>query len=513
MRGKRIQVRQKIQIFVCLFFFTFDLKPFSIAMAQVIEQNDIDEIPAAEIPPFLGLTQQQSSLLVALYKESDPEFAKQVPTALPVAAQQLAAEYAKRNSIGNKLKRANEKFGKEYELFETAQQQAMERLSKTQDMNVDKAAEGLDLSKESTQIMDLLLGSFLYGGVRNSNAEEKRELMSPLASPNFEGAKAFLEQALGLGFSMAAVQIGSLYVQEDKIAAGKNMKEGEDAKQLAFEWYKKAADLNNPMALHKLGFFYESGYGCTKNVQAAIEAYERAYEEGYPDSAHNLGLIHQGLVPASVPFKDIKKAMKYFESAKQWGYAPSANALGRMYLLMSKNAEMAKEAGDPGSDTEEYIVTGIDFMEYAADNGDADAMLMLGLIFGSKDYGLYDMDKAQNYMELALVRGETEAFTYLVRILRAKMAARVALENENLEKFEKLSVEDKQKLIRQLAKEAAPEKVRHRQCSNTHCTKVEEKTGDFKKCGKCQRVSYCSRECQKEHWKAGHKAVCSEPPK
>lgn len=202
--------------------------------------------------------------------------------------------------------------------------------------------------------------------------------------------------------------------------------------------------------------------------------------------------------------------MKYLEQGKEWGYAASANALGRLYLLMSKTPELAKEAGDPGSDKEEYIVTGIDYMEFAADNGDADAMLMLGLIFGSKDYGLYDMDKAQNYMELALVRGDTEAYVYLVRVLRAKMAARVALENENLENFSNLSVKDQEKLIRQLAKDAAPEAIRHKQCSNTFCEKTEEKEGDFKKCGQCQRVSYCSRDCQKAHWKGGHKAVCTE---
>lgn len=56
-----------------------------------------------QIPAFLGMTEQQSRLLVALYNETDPEFAKQMPTALPVAAQQLATEYEKRNSVGKKV--------------------------------------------------------------------------------------------------------------------------------------------------------------------------------------------------------------------------------------------------------------------------------------------------------------------------------------------------------------------------------------------------------------------------
>lgn len=75
-------------------------------MAQVVDQSapaDINGTPASEIPAILGLTQQQSALLVALYNETDPDFAKQIPTALPVAAQQLAAEYEKRNSVGKKV--------------------------------------------------------------------------------------------------------------------------------------------------------------------------------------------------------------------------------------------------------------------------------------------------------------------------------------------------------------------------------------------------------------------------
>ncbi|KAG0163834.1 hypothetical protein DFQ28_004240 [Apophysomyces sp. BC1034] len=480
-------------------------------MAQVQEHLPEGDIPAAtQVPAFLGLNQQQSALLVALYNETDPEFAKQLPTAMPVAAQQLAQEYEKRNNVGKKLERANTIYSDEFSMFEKIQQEALELLSKT-DMDIDKAAEGLNLDEKSEcSIHDLLLGSLLYGGLRREpSGPEDRASMSPVASPNFEGAKRLLERAFELGYTMAAVQIGSTYMQEEKLASGKNLP-GQDPKKLAFGWYLKAAEKSNPMANHKVGYFYEHGVGCKEDIQKAIEYYKKAFDQGYPDSGHNLGLIYQGNVTATLPLKDIKKSMEYFERARQWGYAASSNALGRMYLLMSKSKEMAEAAGNPGSDTDEYIVTGIDLLEDSANNGDADAMLMLGLIFGSKDYGLYDMDKAQNYMELALVRGDLEAFGYLVRILRGKMAARVALEKDNLENFEKLSQADKEKLIRQLAKEAAPEKVKHKQCGNTFCDKTEQNEGDFKRCSQCLRVSYCSRECQKEHWKSGHKAVCTK---
>lgn len=203
------------------------------------------------IPPFLGLSQQQSALLVALYAQVDPEFAPQVPTMLPVAAQQLAMEYEKKNSVAKKLERANMTWSDEYELLTNVQQKAVERLSEA-NMDVSKATADLNLGDDAT-VPDLLLASFLYGGVREEiTGENDRAKMSPVASPNFKGAKALLERVFTKNFSMAGVQIGSLYVQEDKLAGGANCTDGTDPKKEAYEWYLKAAKLGNPVRFHLL---------------------------------------------------------------------------------------------------------------------------------------------------------------------------------------------------------------------------------------------------------------------
>ncbi|KAK8816076.1 MYND-type zinc finger protein [Blastocystis sp. ATCC 50177/Nand II] len=47
-----------------------------------------------------------------------------------------------------------------------------------------------------------------------------------------------------------------------------------------------------------------------------------------------------------------------------------------------------------------------------------------------------------------------------------------------------------------------------RTCSNPNCGNTESKPGEFKKCSRCKTACYCSKECQLEHWKNGHKKEC-----
>ena len=47
-------------------------------------------------------------------------------------------------------------------------------------------------------------------------------------------------------------------------------------------------------------------------------------------------------------------------------------------------------------------------------------------------------------------------------------------------------------------------------CANPGC----ERGGlGLKKCSRCQKARYCGAECQKIHWKAGHKKECVRPSK
>jgi hypothetical protein len=51
-------------------------------------------------------------------------------------------------------------------------------------------------------------------------------------------------------------------------------------------------------------------------------------------------------------------------------------------------------------------------------------------------------------------------------------------------------------------------------CNNAACTnlatlsELQLVTGKAKVCGGCKHVRMCSAECQRQHWKAGHKIIC-----
>ena len=44
-------------------------------------------------------------------------------------------------------------------------------------------------------------------------------------------------------------------------------------------------------------------------------------------------------------------------------------------------------------------------------------------------------------------------------------------------------------------------------CANA-CGKMAKKGEGLKACNRCRSVWYCSRECQTQHWKQGHKSDC-----
>lgn len=50
-----------------------------------------------------------------------------------------------------------------------------------------------------------------------------------------------------------------------------------------------------------------------------------------------------------------------------------------------------------------------------------------------------------------------------------------------------------------------------RKCSKVGCKQFETSSREYKMCSQCKLTAYCSKECQKEAWKLGHKDMCQKP--
>jgi TPR repeat protein len=87
-------------------------------------------------------------------------------------------------------------------------------------------------------------------------------------------------EAASAGLSFAMVALGATLLKSREWAE-------------AFQWYEKAAARNHPVALHKMGYFYDEGLKAVVRPDRvkAISFYERSVALGMADSMHNLALL------------------------------------------------------------------------------------------------------------------------------------------------------------------------------------------------------------------------------
>ncbi|KAF9369675.1 hypothetical protein CPB97_003399, partial [Podila verticillata] len=462
-----------------------------MAIVEEIVEPTPSTSSTAAFEPFMGLSREQCHILLALYHVVDPTLEPNVPTLFPEMAQKFAEDRKERNTVSKKLERAAEVYTQEVLNLQEIQKAVFLALVES-DMDVDKAREFLKLSKdkklEDMTIQEVLTNGFLMGGMRDDDPSGKKA--SPLSSPTFREAKVFYDYAFDkFKFSMAAVQLGSFYLHEFKECQGENCEPGEDAEQTSLDYYLKAAELGNPMAMHKAAWHYDQKGQWHK----AIEWYTKAADDGYPDSAHNLGMIYQEGNPNIQPKIEVNLplALEYYTRGLHYGYAPSGTQMGRLYFMMATDRNLREKLPETdraySSDPQEYLMTAISYFDKAATLAEWESLQFLGMIYGSKDFGLYDIDRAQNLFELAFIcsNGGQQSFEFLLRTLSAKrtMIAEALAAKEDAGE----------------GSSAVPQKVDEegkKSCACKGCENKETKKDEFQRCAGCKKRFYCSRLCQ-----------------
>ncbi|KAI8081144.1 hypothetical protein BDF21DRAFT_418500 [Thamnidium elegans] len=105
-------------------------------------------------------------------------------------------------------------------------------------------------------------------------------------------------------------------------------------KNHAIQFYRKAANLGDSVAMYKLGMILLKGFlGQPKNPREGISWLKRAsqqVDEDHPHALHELGLAYEKEgIPSVIP--DLNYARELFTQAAQYGYAPSQFKLGLAY--------------------------------------------------------------------------------------------------------------------------------------------------------------------------------------
>ncbi len=149
------------------------------------------------------------------------------------------------------------------------------------------------------------------------------------------------------GSSNAQYDVGAMYQNGRGVAASRDM---------AIEWYRKAAAQNNQKAISRLnliqsneerfgktlarawkgevdsqydlGNMYSEGVGVDADMTKAMAWYEKAASQGYEKAQYKLGLIYYEEGNAK---KDHSHALRLFRSAAEKGYPAAQFYLGKMY--------------------------------------------------------------------------------------------------------------------------------------------------------------------------------------
>lgn len=147
-------------------------------------------------------------------------------------------------------------------------------------------------------------------------------------------------------------------------------------KKKAFFWYESAAQKEHVNAMVDVAAFYLFGYEVERNIGEAIKWYKKAAQLNSPLAYHNLGYLC---------FQDSElhdTAIGYFKKATELGYAESAYMLGIMFLY--------------GYGTEKEPNTALSYFVSAFELGKEQTCRALGDLFfqGAFDDGKQNIDKA-----------------------------------------------------------------------------------------------------------------------
>jgi TPR repeat protein len=269
----------------------------------------------------------------------------------------------------------------------------------------------------------------------------------------FANSKRLREHA-ELGAPWAQRRLANFLMRGGKGGAPMNKPE-------AFRLYELAANQGDINALFHLGCIYRKGEpecGVVRSIQASQQFFRTAIYEGSPEALNELAILNR-----DEPEGDTAEAVRCFTLAAAQGHAVSQYGIGSLH-----------RKGQGG--LEESTNNSLFWMKKSALQGYADAQAHVAMdLIEFSDRACLPGTRCYS------VDGGPEALFWARKGVEAgHKAAKVYLDGFK----ERFSI----KCI--------------------FCAK-RPKTGEkLSRCTRCKGSFYCSRECQEQHWRFGHKDDC-----
>jgi TPR repeat protein len=296
-------------------------------------------------------------------------------------------------------------------------------------------------------------------------------------------------QAADQGHSLAQYNLGTIYERGRSVPP---------SDKEAIKWFQKAADQGHVDAQFNLGVMYEKGRSVPQSYEKAAQWLKKASDQGYAAAQYNLGcMCEQG---RGVPQSD-KEAVKWWQKAANQGYVRANCNLGFMYRNGQGVTQNFNEA--------------VKRYRKAADQGDAEAQSSLGFMFVA-GRGVPRSDKEGfKWYQKAADQGNTGGAQRSLGFMY-KQGKGVHQSDKEACKWWRKAAEQGDD---QAKKTLEQFRLKHQQ--NTFvaapilpsppalCEWCGINAPNLKACSRCKAKFYCSKKCQVDHWKEGHKDDCT----
>lgn len=173
---------------------------------------------------------------------------------------------------------------------------------------------------------------------------------------------AMLKRAADVNNVQALNAYGTYKLNEALSSSNLKVDEYKDLMSRCFLMFSKAAAMKDANGLYNLGTCYVQGYGCTKDMDLALDCFRNASELGHPGAINNLGGFYRDGI---IVRKDATMAFRWFEKSAQLG-----NSYGQL------NLGLAYQRGDG---TEKNAEKAAECFKASAEQGNAEAMDAYGM--------------------------------------------------------------------------------------------------------------------------------------